>query len=32
MKTKVGWSCFENKLLKGWPKIVILKGKVFNIG
>jgi len=31
MKTKVGWSCFENKLLKGWPKIVILKGKVFNI-
>lgn len=31
LKTKTGWSCFENRLLKGWPKIVILKGKVFNL-
>ncbi|MCH9611203.1 MAG: Dihydroorotase [Chlamydiales bacterium] len=31
LATKCGWSPFEGQLLKGWPRFVRVKGKLFNL-
>lgn len=31
LKTKSGWSSFTGRLLTGWPKYVLMQGRLFNV-